>query len=171
MSKKNLLDTLIYLFEQLSQDKGVSANQPTFTTPDEIESNLLEAGYNKKEVNQLLDWLELFHTKMQDKQLSSRLDQSTGFRIFHPKELQKIDPLALNYLLQLEQRGTIKPHIREFILNQIIMLEAPYVSLEHVKWILSMVKLNHEGSDQMLEMLIQDVIDSRDYQKSTTVLH
>ncbi|MCF6777419.1 DUF494 domain-containing protein [Thiotrichales bacterium 19X7-9] len=171
MNSRNLLDTLMYLFERLSQEKEIASNEPAFTTPDEIESGLLEAGYEKNEVNRLLEWLESFNAKEQNKSQLSKLNQCNGFRIFHDRELERIEPSALSYLLKLEQSGKLKPHVREFILDQIVKLDVSNISLEHVKWILSMTKLNHEGPEQMLELLIQDVIDSRDHKKDNTLLH
>ncbi|MCF6765099.1 DUF494 domain-containing protein [Thiotrichales bacterium 19S3-7] len=171
MNNRNLLDTLMYLFERISQEKDIASSEPAFTTPDEIESGLLEAGYEKNEVSRLIEWLESFNAKEQEDAQSSRLSQCNGFRIYHDRELEKIEPSALSYLLKLEQSGKLKPQAREFILDQIIKLDVSNISLEHVKWILSMTKLNHEGPEQMLEMLIQDVIDSRSHKKDTTMLH
>ncbi|MCF6767882.1 DUF494 domain-containing protein [Thiotrichales bacterium 19S11-10] len=171
MSNKNLLDTLMYLFEKISVESGASPSEPTYTTSDEIEIQLVDAGFDKKEIQRLIHWLESFNLKNQDESQINRLSQSNGFRVYHDQELNKISPEAIGYLLTLEQNGKLSPSVREFIFTQIAALDIAEVSLEHIKWIISMTKLNQEGPEQMLELLVHDLLDEKHHKKHTPILH
>jgi uncharacterized protein Smg (DUF494 family) len=94
-----------------------------------------------------------------------------GFRILHEKEKAKIDADAIRYLLKLEQKKRLTPIMREFILSQVMKLDVPTVSLEQLKWILSMAKLNHENKEDTLEMLIYDLLNDTDEKKFSPILH
>lgn len=119
MSKqRNLLDTLMHLFERLTIEN--EDNHSNHTTTQEIQSGLLEAGYEKKQVNTMLDWLESFNAKIQKESDHVPFKEPQGFRILHDKEKAKIDADAIRYLLKLEQKKRLTPVMREFILSQVM---------------------------------------------------
>ena len=99
--KETVLDVLMYLFDNY-EDEDVKL------TPDQdaLRDQLIDAGFAEREVGKAFDWLEELATQ-KDNHYPSDITGSSASRIYHDKELQKLDTECRGFLLFLEQAGVL----------------------------------------------------------------
>ena len=137
--KENVLDVLLYLFENYMYE------EPEFN-PDRqsLHVELAEAGFPYIEINKAFDWL--------DGLLSGELklglpESSDTIRVFAPREMAKLNCECRGFLLHLAQMQTLTPMYRERVIDRVMALESEQIDLEQLKWIVMMVLFNQPGNE------------------------
>lgn len=140
MMKENLLDVLMYLFENYLDDE-------TEVQPDRelLRIELEAAGFEKEDVTKAFDWLEGLAA---DPMRGLDRHASSSIRVFSSEELVRIDTESRGFLLYLEQIGVLDQENRELVVDRIMALDADEIDIDQVKWIILMVLFNQPGQEQ-----------------------
>lgn len=138
--KENVLDVLMYLFENYMDDE-------TEMHPDResLQVELQEAGFRKKEINKAFAWLEGLASDTGTNDVASPAARST--RVFSALESVRLDVEARGFLLYLEQVGLLTGQQRELVLDRLMALESDEIDIDQVKWVVLMVMFNQPGQD------------------------
>jgi Smg protein len=134
-----VFDILVYLFEnyfevELQPDHGKLARE------------LSAAGFDSKEITEAFDWFNDLEKLTDVSAYPTSLEQSKSVRCYaHPEEL-KVDTAGKGLLAFLEASGILSPVQRECVIDRVLALNEPEVSLEQLKWIVLMVLWSH-GQD------------------------
>lgn len=127
--KENVFDVLIYLFEKFLD--GDADHQPD---TEEVQTDLLEAGFPQAEIAKALDWLDTL-TEQQPISLVS----TPAFRIFAHEECARLDSESRGLLMFLEQCGILTPASRELVIDRVMAIDEQHLTLENLKWMVLMV--------------------------------
>lgn len=154
--KENIFDVLIYLFENYLND-----NLEHLPDNEGIKVELIEAGFEKSEVNSAFDWLETLTEKSQ-----IQLNTPSAFRIFNSVEQLKLDLECRNFLLFLERTGILTSNTREIVIDRTMALEQETLSIDELKWTVLMVLLS-QSDDEIAFSRMEDIV----YDITPALLH
>lgn len=135
--KENVFDVLIYLFENYLDRAAEQAPDP-----DEMRTELLEAGFPQQEINRAFDWLKTLGA-----QQPMRAASLPAFRIFSSEELAKLDVECRGFLMFLEQSGILTAANREMVIDRLTALNEGTISLENLKWVVLMVLFSQPSEE------------------------
>ncbi len=139
--KENVLDVLMYLFENYLDDD--TDNQPD---RESLTVELEEAGFPGAEINKAFDWLEALAAN-QSADPTTSIRSHGSIRVYTDSEMARLDAECRGFLLYLENMGVLDPSQREIIVERIMALEAAEIDIEQVKWIILMVLFNQPGQE------------------------
>ncbi len=151
--KETVLDVLMYLFDNY-EDEDVKL------TPDQdaLRGQLVDAGFAEREVGKAFDWLEDLATQKDNHYPSTDIETS-ALRIYHVKELQKLDTECRGFLLFLEQAGVLDSQNRELVIDRVMALESEDIDLQQLKWVVLMVLFNQPGKEGIVTWMEDVVMD------------
>ena len=154
MMKENVLDVLMYLFENYldDDDNETEADRETLTV--ELE----EAGFAKNEINKAFDWLENLARNPPDDS-EQPIAQRDALRVYAPQELEKLTVECRGFLQYLENIGILEAAQREVVVDRIMALDGAEIDLEQVKWIILMVLFNRPGQEDAYARMEELVFD------------
>ncbi|WPC74172.1 DUF494 family protein [Vibrio porteresiae] len=157
-----MMDILMYLFETyIHSDAELQVDQ------DELEDELLRAGFHQKDIYKALNWLEeLAALQQTDEHSAIATSSMTSMRIFSPKEMERLDLESRGFLLFLEQIKVLTPDIREMVIDRVMGLETNEFELDDLKWIILMVLFNVPGNENAYT-LMEELL----YTKEQGILH
>jgi Smg protein len=137
--KENVLDILMYLFENYISDE-------VELEPDEdvLRKELVAAGFRGVEIEKAFDWLEDL-ADMQDGNGNGFGQQS--LRVYSDEECLRMGPEARGFLMFLEQMAVLKPASREMVIDRVMALETDDIDLDQLKWVVLMVLFNQPGQE------------------------
>jgi len=139
--KENVLDVLMYLFENYLDDEvDIGENSDT------LKTELAEAGFGSSEINKALEWLEGLADLQDNPAAIARLENGAT-RIFTPREQEQLDVECRSFLLFLEQVGVLDQYSRELVVDRIMALDAEDTDLDTLKWVILMVLFNQPGQE------------------------
>ncbi|MEZ9710924.1 hypothetical protein BCU83_09085 [Vibrio breoganii] len=138
-----MMDILMYLFETyIHSESDLNVNQ------DELEQELLRAGFRHDEVYKALNWLEdLAALQSEDSSQNIATSSATSIRIYSDQEQQRIDTRCRGFILFLEQIGVLSAELREMVIDRVMGLETTDLQLDDLKWIILMVLFNVPGNE------------------------
>ena len=138
--KENILEVLMYLFENYMND------EIEFDTDEEsLRTELEQAGFHKVEISKALVWLEGL-AGLQD--VTEQLAFSAeSIRIYTDEETEKLDLDSRGFLMFLEQTGVLDHNTREMVIDRVMALESEEIDLEQLKWVVLMVLFNQPGRE------------------------
>jgi Smg protein len=148
-----MMDILMYLFETyIHSDVELMVDQ------DELEEELLRAGFHQDEIYKALDWLEgLAALQNSDTRPAFTVGAATSARIYTQSEMRRLDVTCRGFLLLLEQIKVLTPETREMVIDRVMGLETHDLQLDDLKWVILMVLFNVPGNEnaytQMEELL------------------
>lgn len=157
-----MMDILMYLFETyIHSDSELQVDQ------DELEDELLRAGFRQDDIYKALHWLEdLAALQDTDNQAAITTCSNTSMRVYTSREISRINMECRGFLLFLEQINVLTTEIREMVIDRVMGLETNEFELDDLKWIILMVLFNVPGNEsaytQMEELL---------YTKEQGILH
>ncbi|MCA2017611.1 DUF494 family protein [Vibrio tritonius] len=157
-----MMDILMYLFETyIHSDAELQVDQ------DELEDELLRAGFHQKDIYKALNWLEdLAALQQTDEHSAIATSSQTSMRIFSPKEMERLDLESRGFLLFLEQIKVLTPDTREMVIDRVMGLETNEFELDDLKWIILMVLFNVPGNENAYT-LMEELL----YTKEQGILH
>lgn len=153
MMKENVLDVLMYLFENYLDDD----EEETETDRESLTVELEEAGFPKAEINKAFDWLENLATNPPVTEPS--LTRHDGFRVYAEQEFTRLTTECRGFIQYLENIGILEAAQREVVIERIMALESSEIDLEEVKWIILMVLFNHPGQEDAYSRMEDLVFD------------
>jgi Smg protein len=157
-----MMDILMYLFETyIHSESELVINQ------EELEEELLKAGFRKQEIYKALTWLEeLAALQQEDAAQGIATSAASSTRIFTEQEAHRLNSECRGFLLLLEQAGVLMPETRELVIDRVMGIDIEEFTLEELKWVVLMVLFNSPGNEnaymQMEELL---------YSKEQGMLH
>ncbi|WP_279257673.1 DUF494 family protein [Vibrio intestinalis] len=158
-----MMDILMYLFETyIHSDAELQVNQ------DELEDELLRAGFDQKDIYKALVWREEL-AALQQSETHSAISVSSGAvstRIFSDKEMARLDLECRGFLMFLEQVNVLNTETREMVIDRVMGLETQEFELDDLKWIVLMVLFNVPGNENAYT-LMEELL----YSKEQGILH
>lgn len=153
--KENVLDVLMYLFENYYLDTE-GEWQPERAI---LQGKLLEAGFPTVEVEKAFEWLEDLAAR-RDARVHGGAQTPDALRLFDDREVRKLDLEARGFLLFLEQMGILTPDNRELVIDRVMALETEEIDLEQLKWVILMVLFNQPGQEAAYAWMEDLVFDN-----------
>ncbi len=138
--KENVLDVLMYLFENYFYDEP--EDQPDRAS---MEENLHEAGFSNGEIDKAFVWLDGLAEQRFQPEFSMRTDEP--IRVFIDSEINRLDTACRDFLMYLSNAGILDAPRRELVLDRLMALESDEITLEDVKWVVLMVLFNQPGQE------------------------
>ncbi len=151
MNRENLLQALMFLFENYLEDTTDIVGDET-----EIANEMLQAGFAKTEINKALNWFDDLNCIKQSVAGKKPITQH-ALRAFTDYEMDKITSEARGYLLFLEQVNIMDPMSREVVIDRVMALEQSIVDLPELKWVALMVLFSQTEKRQQLK-LMEDLV-------------
>ncbi len=157
-----MMDILMYLFETyVHSDADLQVDQ------DQLEDELLRAGFHQKAIYKALHWLEALAALQQtDAQTAIAKSAPTSMRIYAPEEIERLDLESRGFLLFLEHINVLTPETREMVIDRVMGLETDEFELDDLKWIILMVLFNVPGNENAYT-----VMEELLYSKEQGILH
>ncbi|MDH5256633.1 MAG: DUF494 domain-containing protein [Gammaproteobacteria bacterium] len=150
--KENVLDVLMYLFENYMDDDE-DATKPDRTA---LSIELQQAGFHMAEIDKAISWLEGL-SDLQESDPDAGKQSKKSFRVFSEQEKQKLNRECMGFILFMDNIGAFDHHMREIIIDRVMALEAPEIDLEQLKWVILLVLFNQPGHEAAFEW-IEDVV-------------
>ncbi|HET6654648.1 MAG TPA: DUF494 domain-containing protein [Gammaproteobacteria bacterium] len=151
--RENVLDVLLYLFENYLDDDA-----ETYADRDVLTVELEAAGFPRSEVGKAFDWLESLAV---DEDKIPTLTGTSSVRIFNDEEMARLDVRCRGFLRHLENVGILDAAQREVVIDRILALETDTVDLDDVKWVILMVLFNQPGQETALARMEDLVFEDR----------
>ncbi|MGX9419278.1 DUF494 family protein [Vibrio sp. RC27] len=157
-----MMDILMYLFETyIHSEAELQFDQ------DELEDELLRAGFRQNDIYKALTWLEeLAALQQSDEQSEIASGATTSIRIFTDEEMKRINVECRGFLLFLEQIKVLNTETREMVIDRVMGLETAEFELDDLKWIILMVLFNVPGYESAYTMMEEWL-----YTKEQGILH
>lgn len=157
-----MMDILMYLFETyIHSDAELQVDQ------DELEDELLRAGFHQKDIYKALHWLEeLAALQQTDAHSAIANSAATSVRIFTAQEMERLDTESRGFLMFLEQIKVLTPETREMVIDRVMGLETNEFELDDLKWIILMVLFNVPGNENAYT-LMEELL----YSKEQGIVH
>jgi Smg protein len=138
--KENVLDVLMYLFENYFYDEP--DEQPD---RDSMEENLHEAGFSNGEIDKAFEWLDGLAEQRFQPDFKMQTDEP--IRVFIESETDRLDTACRDFLMYLSNTGILDAQRRELVLDRLMALESDEINLDDVKWVVLMVLFNQPGQE------------------------
>ncbi len=157
-----MMDILMYLFETyIHSDAELQVDQ------DELEDELLRAGFRQNDIYKALQWLEeLAGLQQTDDHSALSTSADTATRIYTLQEMERIDVECRGFILFLEQIKVLSAETREMVIDRVMGLETTEFELDDLKWIILMVLFNVPGNESAYTMMEEWL-----YTKEQGILH
>ena len=156
--KDNMLDVLMYIFENFIDDDHEQSGEPDVAA---LTTELGHAGFRKGEISKAFEWLEDLSVLCEEDEYPHTINTVfASTRIYSDTEKQKISLSAIGFLSRLEFYSIITPSLREVILDRAMALESDRIDLDQMKWVAMMVLYNQPGRETnylWLENLLFDL--------------
>ncbi|MFV0450419.1 MAG: DUF494 family protein, partial [Vibrio sp.] len=134
---------------------------------DELEDELLQAGFHQKDIYKALNWLEdLAALQQNDAHSAISTSAATSMRIFTAQEMVRLNIESRGFILFLEQIKVLTPETREMVIDRVMGLETNELELDDLKWIILMVLFNVPGNENAYT-LMEELL----YSKEQGILH
>ena len=152
--KENMLDVLIYLFENhMFDDDGMEPDQEI------LEWELSLAGFDQTMISQAFNWLESLARLCEKNPPKLPMPKHDVIRHYNEYECRQLCIDSRGFLLRLEQSGVLDPVAREMVIDRLLALDVETIELEHVKWVVLLVLSNYteeDGVSDLMETLVLD---------------
>jgi len=141
---ENLLDVLLYLFENFALAPALTSDD----TAANVRDDLGDAGFFPDEIDDAFEWLRA----TQPEQLAELTPPSSdAIRIYAGPELSVLDAECRGYIARLETAGVLNSQTRELVIDRMMALaedELEGAELEQLKWVVMMVLSSTDGDNE-----------------------
>lgn len=151
--KENILDVLMYLFENYMSDEI-----ETDKDEETLRVELQQAGFHHQQISKAFDWLEDL-TTLQDNHHDAVNNSSLSIRVYTEKEAEKMDMECRGFLQFLENVGVLDSSAREMVIDRFMALDTDEVDMEQLKWVVLMVLFNQPGREEAYAWMEDLVFD------------
>ena len=158
--KENVLDVLMYLFENYYMDDEAEVGPDR----ESLHVELLEAGFPHSEINKAFDWLEELARNRETTLPAPQAGRS--IRLFTERECERLDTESRGFLMFLEQMDILTPASRELVIDRVLALDTEEIDINELKWVILMVLFNEPGHEAAYAW-IEDLV----FEKMTGSIH
>lgn len=152
--KENVIDVLMYLFENyMDDDAGEGHDQ------ESLKSELLGAGFPSVEIEKAFEWLEGL-AAVQDMPACPE-SRTKSLRVYTGEEIEKLNVTCRGFLQFLEQVGVLDHLSRELVIDRVMALESDEIDLEQLKWVILLVLFNQPGQEAAYAWMEELVFDEK----------
>lgn len=151
--QENVLDVLIYLFENDMFDDGYQPDQQT------LMLELSQAGFERRMIDRAFGWLESLATLGEQHPAEAPVSIRGAIRHYTAAECEHLNIAARGLILSLEHCGVLSPVSREMVIDQLLALGVEQVELDHIKWVILMVLSNFTEAESISELTESLVLD------------
>ena len=151
--KENVLDLLIYLFENY-----MSADDEPRPDRAILKLELDKAGFAEPDTDRALEWLY----GLSGEQLGKVAEATVrAVRVFSGQEILRLDTDVRGYLMYLENLRILSGTQRELVIDRLMALEADEIDIEQVKWVVLMVLFSQPGQESAYAQMEDLVFEER----------
>ncbi len=152
-----MFDILVFLFENYVQTEACPE-------PEQLADELTEAGFDKSEVREALDWL----AGMGDDRVPLSVSPgAASVRVYDRHELARLDTNCRGLLAFLESAGVLDARGRELVIERALALPEEEVTLSNLK-VIVLLALWSTGQTDMDTLVLDELLDDSDGER---VLH
>jgi Smg protein len=151
--KENILDVLMYLFENYMNDE-VEIDKDE----ESLRVELQQAGFHQRQISKAFDWLEGL-TDLQDRSDVIPSTRQSSIRVYTDKEREKLNTESRGFLQFLENVGVLDNAAREMVVDRVMALDADEVDMDQLKWVVLMVLFNQPGREEAYAWMEDLVFD------------
>jgi len=153
-----MFEIIMYLFESYMQiDQSIEIDA------QEITDELLEEGFQKRDISKALAWLDnLTRLHEQNPQSKTQLAKETSHRVYSAIEKQRLARDCQGFISYLDQADILNTHTREVVIDCAMALDIDELSLHDLKWLILMVLFNDPNSDDAFLQLESMLLDFED---------
>ncbi len=137
---ENLVDVLIYLYENYLDGKPYPPKDQVA-----LEEELSQAGFSSTEIDKALRWLDELAAGAAQELYRPYARQA--MRIYNAAETARLDLEVRSFLLSLEQNGILEPESRELVIDRVLAIDHPLISVEEIKWVVLLVLMSRPGCE------------------------
>lgn len=153
--KENVLDILMYLFENYFTDE--LEDEPD---PQTLETELVEAGFEHPKVQKAFSWLDALVEGESGGMAAMPAASAGSVRIYTEEEQRKLSSEARSFLAFLEESSVIGAGMRELVIDRIMALDSEEIDTEELSWVLLMI-LYHRPGHEAAYVWVEDMIFDR----------
>ncbi len=151
--KENVLDLLIYLFENtMNADEELRPDRLT------LKRELEKAGFTEPDIDRALEWLDGLSGERVGKVAEAT---ARAVRVFSGHELMRLDTDVRGYLMYLENVHILSGAQRELVIDRLMALDADEIDIEQVKWVVLMVLFSQPGQESAYAQMEDLVFEER----------
>jgi Smg protein len=151
--KENVLDLLIYLFENYT-----GADEQARPDRDTLKRELDAAGFAEVDIGRALEWLD----GLAGEQLGKVAEATArAVRVFSSQESMRLDTDVRGYLMYLEHSKILSSPQRELVIDRLMALDADEIDIEQVKWVVLMVLFSQPGQESAYAQMEDLVFEER----------
>lgn len=151
--KENILDVLMYLFENYMNDE-VEVDKDE----EALRVELQQAGFHQRQISKAFDWLEGL-TDLQDSADAIPTTRNTSIRLYTDQEREKLSTDCRGFLQFLENVGVLDASAREMVIDRVMALDTDEVDMDQLKWVVLMVLFNQPGREEAYAWMEDLVFD------------
>ncbi|NKB63073.1 MAG: DUF494 family protein [Gammaproteobacteria bacterium] len=152
--KENVLDILIYLFENyMFEDDEFEPDQET------LAQELSMAGFDQVMIDKAFDWLENLAVLCNEHELEESSQAPGSIRHYTETEMRHLGVEARGLILSLENCRVLDGVSREMVISQLMDLGVDGIELDHLKWVILMVLSNYTGGEGVTELTESLILD------------
>lgn len=154
MNEDNVLDVLLYLFENYLEEE-IESRGPESPLKDELEA----AGFPEGAVLHAFDWLEGLEAQRRE---PGDLPVTTVLRVYAAEEIRRLPADCRGLIMHLEQLAILPAAQRELVIERLMVLDDDALTVDHVKWTVLMVLFDQpefEDAYARMEDMLFDVQD------------
>lgn len=154
--KETVFDVLMYLFNNYLDDE-----YEINTDQEYLRNELMQAGFDDRQVNKAFDWLESLSTEDRADNAGNPASR-ISHRIFNDQEMDQLNSECRGLITYLEQANILDARDRELVIDRAMALESDEIDLYQLKWVVLMVLLNQPGKEAAFTWMEGVVIDQMD---------
>lgn len=152
--KENVLDVLVYLFENYIAGEAESAG----TDRDSLQASLLEAGFSTSEIGKAFDWLDELESR-RGSDATPPVGASGPLRVYATAEVERLDTDCRGFIMYLEQAGVLDAARRELVLDRLLALDDEDLGIDDLKWVILLVLFNQPGQEAAYAWIENNLFD------------
>jgi len=157
-----MFSVIIYIFESF-----FASNQTYEINEKEIETVLIEEGFNRQDVIKAINWFsDLQHICRKRSKSITNLTQPCSFRIYTEKESLLLSKENRGFIMYLEQADIITPSTRELIIDCVMSLESIGLKQYDFQWLILMVLYN-DPQDKQAYLQVESIL----FDSNITIIH
>lgn len=141
---ENLLDVLLYLFENFALTPALNSSDAAANVRDDLD----DAGFFPEEIDDAFEWLRATQPEQRATLTPPAADT---IRIYAGPELYVLDAECRGYIARLERAGVLNGQTRELVIDRLLALaedELEGAELEQLKWVVMMVLSSTDGDNE-----------------------
>lgn len=153
--KENVLDVLVYLFENYIAGESEAAGADR----DSLQATLIEAGFAPSEIAKAFDWLDELEVSRRAAAGDVPVSTTGPVRVYSTLEVERLDADCRGFLMYLEQSGVLDATRRELVLDRLLALDDEDLGIDDLKWVILLVLFKAPGQEAAYAWVESNLFD------------